>query len=260
MFEFSTLTCGDLYRPPLIFLHGFLGAKEDWEGMLSYFEKHFFCIAFDLPGHGSTPYSDNILSVLKTAVQKIASTHMAPILIGYSMGGRIVLQLQEHAAAVIALSAHLGLATEGEKAKRRKIDEAWREKLLKLPFDAFFYEWCAQPIFQNRSRQRNLPLLQLIVKRRMKQNPQDLARVMQQLSLANQPHITQFLCPTLLLYGEEDLKYRQLYCRLAETDAKLQKTVSVRGIKNCGHAIHLEDAPKCAEEMINWLEKIYEHS
>jgi pimeloyl-ACP methyl ester carboxylesterase len=83
----------------------------------------------------------------------------------------------------------------------------------------------------------------------MKQNPHDLARVMHQLSLSNQPHITQFLCSTLFMYGEEDLKYRELYCRL-------QKTASVCGIKNSGHAIHLENARACAEEILKWLERI----
>jgi pimeloyl-ACP methyl ester carboxylesterase len=65
------------------------------------------------------------------------------------------------------------------------------------------------------------------------------------LSLADQPHITEFLCPTLFIYGEEDLKYRELYC-------KLPKTVSVRSIKNCGHCVHLENAPDCAKEILNW--------
>jgi 2-succinyl-6-hydroxy-2,4-cyclohexadiene-1-carboxylate synthase len=243
MFEFSKLTCGDPSHPPLIFLHGFLGAKEDWEAAFSFFQRHFFCIAFDLPGHGSTPYSEHVLSDLKTMLEKISSTK--PILIGYSMGGRIALQLQECATAIIALSAHPGLATKKEKEERRRIDEMWREKLLELPFDTFFTEWYAQPIFQ--SLPRHPSLLQAMVKRRMRQNPQNLARVLQQLSLANQPSIARFHCPTLFLHGEEDLKYQQLYCRLP-------KTVSVRSIKNCSHAIHLENAQGCAEEILNWLD------
>jgi len=225
----------------LIFLHGFLGSKEDWKEMLPFFENHFFCVAYDLPGHGSTPYSDDILSVLKKEMRKISL--LKPVLVGYSMGGRIILQLQEYAAALVTLSAHPGLVTKKEKEKRREIDEIWYEKLLTLPFDAFLDLWYAQPIFQSLTRKR--PLLQLIVKRRIDQNSQDLACVMRQLSLANQPQITRFLCPALFMYGEEDLKYRKLY-------RKLPKTVSVRSIKNSGHAIHLENARECAEEILNW--------
>jgi 2-succinyl-6-hydroxy-2,4-cyclohexadiene-1-carboxylate synthase len=243
MFEFCKFTCGDPCQPPLIFLHGFLGAKEDWENMFPFFEKRFFCTAYDLPGHGSTPHSEDILSALKNEIQTMFRTK--PILIGYSLGGRIALQLQEYASALVALSAHPGLADKKEKEERRKVDRRWSEKLISLPFDVFFAEWYEQPIFH--SLRRNLPLLQLLLKRRMKQNPQDLARVLQQLSLANQPNMTQFLIPALFIHGEEDLKYRELYCRLPEK-------VAVRSIKHSGHAVHLENARACAEEILNWLD------
>jgi 2-succinyl-6-hydroxy-2,4-cyclohexadiene-1-carboxylate synthase len=245
MFEFSKLTCGDPRHPPLIFLHGFLGVKEDWEAMFPFFEKRFFCIAFDLPGHGSTPYSDDILSELKRALSLFCPS---PILIGYSMGGRIILQLQQYAKAIIALSAHPGLATREEKEQRRKSDEEWSENLLNLPFDLFVTKWYAQAIFQ--TLQHNPPLLERIIRQRVKQNPQDLACILRQLSLADQPHITHFLCPALFLHGEEDLKYRQLY-------SQLPKTVSIRSIKNCGHVVHLENASHSAEEILNWLEDMH---
>lgn len=246
MLELSKFTIGNPRHPPLIFFHGFLGAKEDWEGMLPYFADRYFCIAFDLPGHGQSPYSEKMLSTIKTAIQSVSPSK--PICIGYSMGGRIALQLQDHAMAIVALSAHPGLETQEEKNLRRQIDKEWSEKLIRLPFDAFFAEWYAQPIFQTLPRHPSL--LQTIVKRRMKQNPQNLARVMQQMSLCNQPPITTFACPTLFLHGEEDLKYQQLYCRLP-------KTVAVRSIKNCGHAIHLENAAACAEQILNWIEVIH---
>jgi len=241
MFEFSKLICGDPCSPPLIFLHGFLGAKEDWEAMLSYFEKHFFCLAFDLPGHGSTPYTEEILSALKKEISNFVTK---PILIGYSMGGRIALQLQEFSAAIIALSAHSGLSSKKAKEQRRKNDEIWYEKLLTLPFDAFLLEWYAQPIFCTLIHRPSL--LELILKRRMKQNPQNLARVMRQMSLADQPHITQFLCSTLFMHGKKDLKYHKLY-------RKLPKNVAIRSIKHSGHAIHLEKPQACAEEILKWL-------
>jgi 2-succinyl-6-hydroxy-2,4-cyclohexadiene-1-carboxylate synthase len=254
MLEFSKLTRGDPCHPPLIFLHGFLGVKEDWEEIFPYFENQFFCIALDLPGHGSTAYSENILCALKKQMQKISV--LKPILVGYSMGGRIALQLQELAEAIIVLSAHPGLADQKEKEKRKESDEIWCEKLLTLPLDLFFSEWYAQPIFHTLSC--NPSLLQSIIKRRMKENspdpnPQDLACVMRQLSLSSQPYITQFLCPTLFIHGEKDLRYRELYCNFP-------KTLSVRSIKNSGHAVHLENAQACAEEILNWLRAMEVHS
>ena len=180
MLELSRFTVGNPRHPPLIFLHGFLGVKEDWEWMLRFFEERFYCVAFDLPGHGSSPHADEILPVLKNAIKQATSTK--PVCIGYSMGGRLAMQLQEDARAIVAISSHPGLTTEAEKEVRRTIDDMWCEKLLHLPFDAFFAEWYAQPIFQ--TLPRNPTLLQTLVKRRMEQNPQHLAYVMRHLSLS----------------------------------------------------------------------------
>ncbi len=221
--------CGNPRHPPLIFLHGFLGAKEDWTDMFAYLEKHFYCIALDLPGHGSAPYCDDVLSTLKTILQTYSPK---PIIVGYSMGGRIAMQLQEYASSLVILSAHPGLATKAEREARRKIDETWSEKLLQLPLEEFLAEWYAQPIFQHFS----------LIDRRLSQDPQALSKIILQLSLANQ-EIFPISCPVLFLYGEEDLKYRELYCRIP----------NACGIPGCGHVVHLEKPKDCAEIILDWL-------
>jgi 2-succinyl-6-hydroxy-2,4-cyclohexadiene-1-carboxylate synthase len=241
MLELSTITYGNPRHPPLIFLHGFLGCKEDWEGMLPFFQERFYCIAIDLPGHGQSPPSQEMLATIKEAIWPLASK---PFVIGYSMGGRIALQLQDQFSALAILSAHPGLATQKEKDDRRKIDEEWCEKLLKLPFDAFLGQWYAQPIFQSLSHKPDL--LQAILKKRMQQDPHNLAHILRQMSLSNQPQISDFPSPTLFLYGEEDLKYRQLYYKLPN--------IAVRCVKGSGHTVHLENAAACAEQIINWIE------
>lgn len=239
MFKCSTITRGNASCPPLIFLHGFLGAKEDWAEMLPFFEEQYHCIALDLPGHGSTPYSDEILSALKEAVQIYAPATF----VGYSIGGRIALQLQEYASSVVALSAHPGLATLNEKEARWKIDEEWSERLLRFPFEKFLDEWYAQAVF--RDLQNKPEFLESLIKRRKEQDPAALSRVMQQLSLAKMP-ATEFSLPTLFVCGEEDLKYRELY-------ARLPKIVAVSSIRNSGHIVHLEKPKECAEIILNWV-------
>lgn len=156
----------------------------------------------------------------------------------------MALQLQKYADAIVVLSAHPGLSSKKEKEQRRELDALWCNKLLTLPFDTFLAEWYAQPLFC--TLQHNPSLLQLIIQRRMKQNPHELANVMRQLSLSKQPYRRRFPRPTLFLHGEEDLKYQKLYC-------KLPNTVTVRSIKSAGHAIHLENAQACAEEILKWL-------
>ncbi len=235
--ECSKFIRGNPGRPPLIFLHGFLGCKEDWEEMIPHFEDNYHCIALDLPGHGGSPYCEDILSELRTEIHRRCSEK--PILVGYSMGGRIALQLRQCAEKLIILSGHTGLKTQKEKEERLKSDAIWSEKLLKLPFEEFMAQWYAQPVFKKL-------MMQSLIKRRMQQSPQDLSRVLLQMSLSAQPHIDDFPCPTLFLYGEYDLKYRDLYSNLSET-------VSVRRVDKCSHAVHIDNAGLCAKQILNWL-------
>jgi 2-succinyl-6-hydroxy-2,4-cyclohexadiene-1-carboxylate synthase len=239
MLKYSAITRGNAGRPPLIFLHGFLGAKEDWAEMLSVFEGEYYCIALDLPGHGETPYCEEILPVLKEAVKIYAPATF----VGYSMGGRIALQLREYASAIVALSAHPGLATPNEREARWKIDEEWSEKLLCLPFEKFLDEWYGQSVFGDLKTKPEF--LESVMKRRARQNPAALSQAMRQLSIAKLP-AAEFSLPTLFVYGEEDLKYRELY-------ARLPKNVAVQGIRNSGHIAHLEKPKECAEIILNWL-------
>lgn len=94
----------------LLFLHGFLGQKEDWEPLLAHLPVlDISCI--DLP------YQATDIAV---AVKEIAQT--AKIVVGYSAGGRLALELKARFpndyGKVIALSAHPGLKTEEEKQAR----------------------------------------------------------------------------------------------------------------------------------------------
>ena len=149
------------------------------------------------------------------------------------------MHLRDCVENLVVLSAHPGLKTKKEKEERLELDKKWSEKLLTLPFETFLGEWYAQPLFHP------LPF-----QKRQNQNPQLLAKVMLQISLAHQEYIDTFECPTLFLHGENDLKYRDLYCRLP-------KSTAVEQIAECGHILPLAKPSLCAEKILNWL-KIHE--
>jgi 2-succinyl-6-hydroxy-2,4-cyclohexadiene-1-carboxylate synthase len=239
--EFSTLISGNPSNPPLILFHGFLGSKEDWEETLFFLKEKYYCVAFDLPGHGDTAYCEDILSALRQEIGHLFS--QKPIIAGYSMGGRIAMQLKSLAKALIIFSAHPGLQTQQEREERMKSDQRWSDKLLKLPFEEFLADWYAQPLFQCLTK--NPIPLHILERRAMKNKAQNLAPVLLQMSLAKQPLIEDFPCPTLFLYGEKDLKYRALY-------AKLAPTVSVCEVRGCGHTLLIDNALMCSKIILNW--------
>ncbi len=195
---------------PLVFLHGFLGKSEDWEAVTSFLPP-CECIAFDLPGHGNSPF-------LPDFDIDIPRFH----LIGYSMGGRIALQFfAKKAETLTLLSVHPGLQTEEERKKRLENDQFWADLLLEVPIDEFLLRWYDQSIF--------IPFKPNLTMRKQ-QNIHDLRSALLQYSLAKQPRYE----IEKVLIGEKDEKFKALY---------KEPTL----IPNAGHMLHLENPQAVAE-------------
>jgi len=75
-----------------------------------------------------------------------------PVLVGYSMGGRLALSSAIEApgtfSAVIAISAHPGLKLQEEKQERLQQDQRWAELLINDQA-RFWYKWNQQSVLQN---------------------------------------------------------------------------------------------------------------
>lgn len=238
MFELAFITSGNPKLPALIFLHGFLGCKEDFLAWFPLFNDTYYCVAFDLPGHGQSKLTNSILLTIEQAILKIAQ--QKPACIAYSMGGRIALQLNHLFSSLALLSTHPGLASQQERIKRWEQDCIWIEKLKTFSFDLFLKEWYEQPCFA--SLKNNPSLFSEILLRRQNQNREALIQILFSLSLAKQPLFTLFPKRCSFFYGKEDWKYQQIYATFAPN-------VIVRGISNAGHVIHLENKDECARHI-----------
>jgi 2-succinyl-6-hydroxy-2,4-cyclohexadiene-1-carboxylate synthase len=200
---------------PLVFLHGFLGSPQDWEGVIKHLPE-YSCGALSYPFQ-IPPDS---------------------ILIGYSMGGRIALRSSQ---PKILLSTHPGLKTSEEKAERLRQDQLWIKKLQQEPLDSFLKAWYAQPLFDSL---RTHPAFPEVLSRRLKQDPEVLARMLSQESLARQ----EFILPkAVFLHGQFDQKYAQLYKNL---------NISSLEISNAGHAAHLENPHECARAIREGIQRL----
>lgn len=234
-----------MLKKSLCFLHGFLGGKEDWQKIIQNLENEFYCHAIDLPGHGNIPFSDNFLETVATTLKTLRP--IPEYFVGYSLGGRILLQLKELYPKLlkhlIILSSHPGLATPEEKKARWQTDKTWIEMLKTKSLSEFFDAWYAQTLFQ--SLKENTPLFNELIERRKKQNPLALADVLTKCSLAHQPLLNIFP-NTIFLCGEKDLKFQALY-------HKLPSFVKVHQIKKCGHALHLENPEACSHIIRGYL-------
>jgi O-succinylbenzoic acid--CoA ligase len=79
----------------LVILHGFTGEKSDFNFLCDEFRQTHSILTIDLPGHGQTKAGDffSTTDVLKKLSSFIKLFGEAPLLYGYSMGGRVALQL-----------------------------------------------------------------------------------------------------------------------------------------------------------------------
>lgn len=135
-------------------LHGNLGSTQDWAPLQALLiARGMDSCALDLWQFlRQGPCS--LREVGQQIAEYIAQRDMAPVLCGYSLGGRVALYaLQAFPslwAGAIIISAHAGLSKDEaeEKAARCRWDARWADKLVSLPWACFWKEWNAQGVFQ----------------------------------------------------------------------------------------------------------------
>lgn len=126
---------------PILFVHGLACAHEDWERQVEHFAATHRVITLDQRGHGrSTGFTGGfdiptLGADLAALVAHAGLEH--PLLVGHSMGCRVVLECARVApdavAGLVLIDGSL-LATEDPEAARRAAREAIRE----AGYDAFF--------------------------------------------------------------------------------------------------------------------------
>jgi 2-succinyl-6-hydroxy-2,4-cyclohexadiene-1-carboxylate synthase len=248
-------------RPALLFLHGFLGDRTDFQGAIARLSAQFYCLTVDLPGHGtehdpgdSSPegmpgHRPNheaprytIPKIAARLAQWVESLPSPPVyLVGYSMGGRLALYLalkypKLFPKAVIE-SASPGLRTPMERDRRRQHDEQWAQQI-EADFPQFLRDWYAQPLFQSL---RQDPQFAELVQRRSQQRPAELARTLRGMSTGRQPSLWDDLAghrqPLLCIVGERDHKFLAINQQMVALCPTAQLVV----VPQAGHNVHLEN-------------------
>lgn len=252
--QLKELVHGDPALPALLFLHGFLGNRKDWNPIVPYFTDRFCCICVDLPGHGGTyapagqaGYTlDAVCGALNALLDArgIARAGVA----GYSMGGRVALYYAlahpERVTRLVLESASPGLKTEAERRQRRRQDALLAERLEAMPPESglersFVEDWYAQSLFASLAEKPEL--LPALIARRMRNKPARLARALRGLGTGAQPdlwpRLGELKPPALIVTGELDRKYRIL----AEEMSACSPRIAVETLTGCGHNVHLEN-------------------
>ena len=253
------ITSGNPKSPPVMFLHGFLGAGADWLPIAEQCARQFYCLLPDLPGHGnntdisiSGPLNfETVAEGLNQLIERLNLDSLS--LIGYSMGGRIALytacKYPHKINKLILESANPGIANEESRRARATTDDKWAEILLTQGIDAFVEQWYTLDLFK--SLQAYPALLAQIKANRKQNDARWMAKIISELSPGRQPplwaELGRLSMPVLLLAGALDTKYVEMVKLMGE---KIPGT-TVEIVPGAGHNIHMETP----EEFTGWVMK-----
>jgi 2-succinyl-6-hydroxy-2,4-cyclohexadiene-1-carboxylate synthase len=208
-----------------VLLHGFLGDPSVWTGITT-------GDALALPGHlGGDPVLPTWAQNLDALAGRVRGYDVA---IGYSLGARVALGLLARGAVprAILISVNPGLS-DAERAGRRASDAVWAHRFRSEPLADVLDAWEAQPLFATQSRAAP-DVLAARRARRLELDPEQLARSLESMGLAEMPdYRSQLDDRCTVIAGAEDAKYVAL-------------SPSAHIIEHCGHDPLLEQPAKLA--------------
>ncbi|MFM8530315.1 MAG: alpha/beta fold hydrolase, partial [Ilumatobacteraceae bacterium] len=131
----------------VVLLHGFTQTGASWAPLLPHLATTPL-IAPDLPGHGS---AGQVRTDLTATADQLVDEFANPILVGYSMGGRLALHAAIRQPAqvrgLVLIGATPGIADVDEREARRRSDAQLADHVEDIGVEAFLSEWLSQPLF-----------------------------------------------------------------------------------------------------------------
>ncbi len=226
-------------------LHGFGGSARSFDLVIAALEKIVSaerCTpqALDLPGHGQLAHQPSPPTFEGCVEGVLARAPERFLLCGYSMGGRIALQVAlaapDRLSGLLLVSASAGIDSEAERRQRIASDERLAASLEARPFQEFVGAWRAQPLFADQP-----PAVRALAEEDMLRNdPEGLAAALRGLGAGRMPplwgRLRSLAVPTVVLVGERDEKYVGLGRRITAL-APEARLVVVEG----GHGLLLEN-------------------
>lgn len=248
-------------RIPIIFFHGFTGSAKDWQFLENKIPNKFAIIIIDLLGHGKTSSPDDFEKYsFDNQIDQINKLFKVleirkPIIVGYSMGGRLALsyamKYHREIRALVLESTSFGIQDLDDKENRIRNDNLLAKKISNSSLEEFVNYWMSIPLFDslNKIPKENIEQLQ---KRKIASN--------NKMGLQNSligfgsgkmknyyPVLNELNLQTLLIAGKLDLKYYEI----AERVNEMLSFSELEIIKDCGHNVHLENP----EEFLKLLNK-----
>ncbi len=167
------------------------------------------------------------------------------------MGGRVALHAAlahpERVERLVLIGATAGIDDDAERAGRRAGDERLAARIETVGVEAFVDEWLTNPLFaglDERSAMRD---------DRLRNTVDGLASSLRTCGTGTQDplwaRLGEIRCPTLVLVGDRDEKFRALGDRLTTGIPDCRSIV----IADSGHSVHLEQPDATTTALADFL-------
>jgi 2-succinyl-6-hydroxy-2,4-cyclohexadiene-1-carboxylate synthase len=235
--------------PRVVLLHGFGQTGRCWGPFAPALARDHEVVRLDAPGHGG---SGGEAVDLPTTAGLIAAAGGPAVYLGYSMGGRMALQVAvdrpDVVRGLVVLGATPGIEDDGERAARHAADVALAARIRREGVPAFVDHWLGLPMFAG------LPPEARFEEERRRNTPDGLATSLERAGTGAQAPLWDRLgtiaVPTLVVAGEDDDRYAAIALRTA---AAIGRHATVALVPGAGHSAHLEQPHRVIGLMRGWL-------
>jgi len=235
--------------PYLVLLHGFLGSSGSFKKIIPFLTPFCNPITIDLLGHGKTEGSEmhyRFATKEQTAdiIKLISEQFRCPLFLhGYSMGGRLALQIAIHRPdliqGLILESTTFGIENEQERQARQALDEQRADSLIGS-YDQFIDDWKQLPIFNSAQIGEDDKLT--IEKIQRSQNPLWMSNSLLGFGTGSMPCLKEKLnllnMPVQLLVGAKDQKFTNI---MKAMHSRINSS-TIEIFKNSNHRVHQDQS------------------
>ena len=230
-------------------MHGFTQTGRSWSRIADDLARDHEVVLVDAPGHGG---SSQACGDLPSGAHALGEAGGDAVYVGYSMGGRLCLQLAldepERVVGLVLLGATAGIVDDAERAARRAADEALAAGLERDGLEAFLERWLALPLFAGLSPDA------AGVDDRRRNTVAGLAASLRMEGTGTQADLWGRLgrleAPALVLAGERDAKFNAIGRELAAT---IGEQARFEAVADAGHSAHLERPEAFLQVLRRWL-------
>lgn len=229
----------------VLLLHGFAGTAGSWDAFSDQLDhKRYRPLAVDLRGHGhngaARPISFGLCIADLLAVAPPQFT-----LVGYSLGGRLALQVAlaapKRLERLVLVSTSAGIEATAERQTRLDRDLALADRIEAETIGQFAQSWLDGPLFRDDG-----PVVNGAARKEIEKNsPGSLACALRNLSVGRMEplwdRLPEISTPTTIVVGELDQRYLALAQRLSDQISGSDLAI----IERAGHAI-----PRSAPERL----------